>query len=94
MPSAGGCTNGKSPVELAQVDALDADGCERVRLRIDEIEHARLMREIERQKAHDKELIRRRSTMSALEKSTFLRARIAAGRTGEEARADYFNIPW
>jgi hypothetical protein len=36
----------------------------------------------------------KRSLMSPLAKSKFIRARIAAGRTGSEAQRDYMSLPW
>ena len=70
-------TNGsKTPVEqaFALLDAMDEDGCERVRLRLAELEHARLVREVEHQKELDKLANRRRSTMTARQKSDYITA--------------------
>ena len=58
------------------------------------LEHARILREVEQQKALDKELNRKRSTMSAREKSEFLEAKKAAGMSGAEAQRAYFELPW
>jgi hypothetical protein len=79
--------NGKPTVErvLEQVDVLDADECERVRLRLGELEHARLVREVEHQKELDKLANRRRSTMSAKEKSDYL---------FQHGKPAYDQLPW
>jgi hypothetical protein len=90
-------TNGsKSPIEqaFALLDALDPDECARVKAKIVALEHERLVREIEKQKALDRELNRKRSLMSAREKSEFLEAKKAAGMSGAEAQRAYFEIPW
>ena len=77
----------KTPVEqaFALLDAMDADGCERVRLRLGELEHARLVREVEHQKELDKLANRRRSTMSAKEKSDYL---------FQHGKPAYDQLPW
>jgi hypothetical protein len=36
----------------------------------------------------------KRSLMSPLAKSKFIRSRIAAGRTSSEAQRDYMSLPW
>ena len=81
-------TNGsKTPVEqaFALLDALDAEACERVRLRLAELEHARLVREVEHQKELDNLANRRRSTMTAREKSDYMT------KHGIDA---YNSLPW
>ena len=79
--------NGKTPVEqaFALLDALDADACERVRLRLDELEHARVVREVEHRRELDKELNRVRSKMTPREKSDYIFA---------HGKPAYDQLPW
>jgi hypothetical protein len=81
-------TNGsKTPVErvLEQVDVLDADECERVKAKLVALEHERLVREVEHQRELDKLANRRRSTMTAREKSDYMT------KHGIDA---YNSLPW
>jgi hypothetical protein len=84
---------------------MDVDAVQRLLQRLEELEEAeeeRLRQQIidtrvklavaERLAAMQPKL--KRSEMSAFAKSKFLRDRIAAGRSGAEAQADYMALPW
>ena len=59
-----------------------------------EAEIARQVEERLAAKAAEEVAVPRRSTMSALAKSQYIRARIASGRSSAEAQADYMGLPW
>jgi hypothetical protein len=81
-------TNGsKTPIEqtFALLDAMDAESCELVRHRLEELDHARVLREIEHRRKLDKELNLVRSKLTAKAKSDYINA---------HGLAAYQQLPW